>query len=104
VALKGLPTLDIDIEALFVQLYNTFSFQTSTKLFTNSSDGEEKTNLPLLEELPLGTLTRRVAWLKRVCKIKDKFQLKLRKRKIQRKLNGLRWNLERWVFAAREWQ
>jgi hypothetical protein len=73
VALKGLPTLDIDIKALFIQLYNTSSFQTLIKLFTNSSDGEEKTNLPLPKELPSGTLTRRIAWLKRVCKIKDKF-------------------------------
>ncbi len=56
--LKGLPTLDIDIKALFVQLYNTFSLRASIELFTNSSDGEEKTNLPLLEELPSGTLTR----------------------------------------------
>jgi hypothetical protein len=51
-ALKGLPTLDIDIEALSIQLYNTSSFQTSIELFTNSSYGEEKTNLTLPEELP----------------------------------------------------
>jgi hypothetical protein len=49
------------------------SFQTSIKLFTNSLDGEEKTNLPLAEEFPSGTVTKRVAWLRRVCKIKDKF-------------------------------
>jgi hypothetical protein len=31
-------------------------------------DGEEKMNLPLLEELPLRTLTKRITWLKIVCK------------------------------------
>jgi hypothetical protein len=72
-ALKGLPTLDIDIEALSVQLYNTSSFQTLIKLFTNSLDGEEKTNLPLPEEFPLRTLARKVARLKRIYKIKDRF-------------------------------
>jgi hypothetical protein len=41
-------------------------------LFTNSSDGEEKTNLPLLEELALGTLARKVAQLRRVYKITGK--------------------------------
>jgi hypothetical protein len=71
--LKGLPTLDIDIEALFVQLYNMSSFQTLIKLFTNSSDGEEKMNLPLSEELPLGTLVRKVTRFKRIYKIKDRF-------------------------------
>jgi len=49
------------------------SFQTLTKLFTNSLDGEEKTNLPLPKELSLGTLTRKVAWLRRVYKIKNMF-------------------------------
>jgi hypothetical protein len=34
------------------------------------------------EELALGTLVKRVAWLRKVCKIKDKFQLKLKRRKI----------------------
>jgi hypothetical protein len=62
-------------------------------LFTNSSDGGEKTNLPMPEELALGTLARRVTRLNKVCKIKDKFQLKLIRRKIQIKLSGLRWNL-----------
>jgi len=52
----------------------------------------------------LGTLVRKVAWLKKVYKIKDKFQLKLRKRKIQIELSGLKWNLERWVLATRKWQ
>jgi hypothetical protein len=42
-------------------------------LFTNSSNGEEKTNVPLLKELSLGTLIRRVAWLRRIYKIKDNF-------------------------------
>jgi hypothetical protein len=83
VALKGLLTLDIDIEALFVQLYNTFSVQTSIELFTNSLNGEEKRNFPLPKELPSRTLTRRVAQLKRVYKIRNKFQLKERRRKIQ---------------------
>ncbi len=72
-ALKGLVALDIDIEALSVQLYNTSSFQTSIDLLTNSSDGGEKTNFPLSKELPSGTLTRRIVWLKRVYKIKDRF-------------------------------
>jgi hypothetical protein len=49
-ALKGLLALDMDIKTLFVQLYNTSSFRTSIELFTNSSDGEKKTNLPMLEE------------------------------------------------------
>jgi hypothetical protein len=55
VTLKGLLALDINIEALFIQLYNTFSFRTSIELFTNSLDGEEKTNLPLPKELPSRT-------------------------------------------------
>jgi hypothetical protein len=42
-------------------------------LFTNSSDGEEKMNLPMPEELPLGTLARKVARLKKVYKIKNRF-------------------------------
>jgi hypothetical protein len=42
-------------------------------LFTNSSDGEEKTNLPMLEELALGALARIIAWLKGVYKIMDIF-------------------------------
>jgi hypothetical protein len=49
------------------------SFQTLIKLFTNSLDSEEKTNLPLPEKLSLGTLTRKVAWLKRFYKIKNMF-------------------------------
>jgi hypothetical protein len=56
-------------------------------LFTNSLDGEEKTNFP---KLALGTLARRVARLRRVCKIKNIFKIKLRKRKIQIELSGLR--------------
>jgi len=92
-ALKGLLALDMDIKTLSVQLYNTSSFRTSIELFTNSSDGEKKTNLPMLEEFASGTLTRKVAWVRKVCKIKEKFQLKLKKRKIQRKLNGLIWKL-----------
>jgi hypothetical protein len=39
----------------------------------NSSNGEENMNLPLPEELPLGTPTRRVAWLRRVYKIRNRF-------------------------------
>jgi hypothetical protein len=46
-ALKGMLTLDIDIEALLVQLYNTSSFWTSIDLFTNPLNGEENINLPL---------------------------------------------------------
>jgi hypothetical protein len=83
VALKGLSTLDINIEALSVELYTTFSVQTSIKLFTNSSNGEEKRNFPLPKELPSRTLTRRITQLKRVYKIRNKFQLKERRRKIQ---------------------
>jgi hypothetical protein len=49
--LEGLLALDIDIKALSIQLYNTSSIRTSIELFTNSSDGEEKMNLPLPEEL-----------------------------------------------------
>jgi hypothetical protein len=104
VALKGLPALDKDIEALSIQLYNMFSFRTSIKLFTNSSDGEENMNLPMLEELASKTLVRKVAQLKRVCKIKDNFQLKLKRKKIQIELNVLRWNLDKWVFAIHKWQ
>jgi hypothetical protein len=72
-ALNGLLALDINIEALFIQLYNMSSFQTLIELFKNSLDGEEKTNLPLPKELPLGTLTRKVAQLKKIYKIKDRF-------------------------------
>jgi len=75
--------LDINIEALSVKLYTTFSVQTSIKLFTNSSNGEEKRNFPLPKELPSRTLTRRITQLKRVYKIRNKFQLKERRRKIQ---------------------
>jgi hypothetical protein len=53
--------LDIYIEALSVELYNTSSFQTSIELFTNSLNGEEKTNPPMLKEFTSGTLARRVA-------------------------------------------
>jgi hypothetical protein len=51
-------------------------------LFTNSSDGEEKTNLPMPEEFASRTLARRIAWLKGACKIIDIFKLKSRIRKI----------------------
>jgi hypothetical protein len=59
------------------------SFRTSRKLFTNSLDGDEKTNLPLLKEFPSRTITKKVAGLKRGYKIKEKFQLKEKRRKIQ---------------------
>jgi hypothetical protein len=49
-SLKGFTGLDIDIEALSIQLYNTSSFQTSIELFTNSLNGEEKTNFPMPKE------------------------------------------------------
>jgi hypothetical protein len=81
--MKGLLALDINIKASSIQLSNTSSFRISIKLFTNSSNGEEKMNLPLPEKLPLGTLIRKVAWLMRVCKIKDKLQLKEKRRKMQ---------------------
>jgi hypothetical protein len=46
---KGLSTLDINIKALSIQLYNK-SFRTSIKLFTNLSNGEEKMNFPIPEK------------------------------------------------------
>jgi hypothetical protein len=61
--------LDIDVNALSVQLYSTSSFQTSIELFKNSSNGEEKTNLLMFEELASRTLARRVTWLKKVYNI-----------------------------------
>jgi hypothetical protein len=73
--------LDINIEALFVQLYNTSSFRTSIELFTNSLDGEEKKNLPVLKELPSGTLTIRVTWLRIVDKMKRQILAKIDKKK-----------------------
>jgi hypothetical protein len=36
-------------------------------------DGEEKMNLPMPEELTLGTLVMRVAWLRRTYNIKNRF-------------------------------
>jgi hypothetical protein len=51
-------------------------------------DGEEKTKLLMFKELTSGTLARRVAQLGRVCNIKNRFQLKLKIRKIQIELNG----------------
>jgi len=76
-----MPALDIKIKALSIQLYNTSSLETLIKLFTNSLDGEEKTNLPLSEEFPLGTLTRRVVWLKRIYKIKKQISTEEKKNK-----------------------
>jgi hypothetical protein len=64
-----MPTLDINMEALSIQLYNTFSPQTSIPLFINSLDGEEKTNFLLIKELPSRIMMRKIAWLKRVCKV-----------------------------------
>jgi hypothetical protein len=61
------------MEALFVQLYNMSSLQTSIIFFTNLSDGEEKTNLLMLKELTLRTLVKKIAWLRMVYKIKDRF-------------------------------
>jgi len=43
------------------------------KTFVLIPNGEEKTNLPMLKELASGTLIRRVAQLRKVYKIKDKF-------------------------------
>jgi hypothetical protein len=60
ITLKGLLTLDIYIEVLFVQLYNTFLVQTSIELFTNSSNGEDNTNLLMFEELTSGTLAKKL--------------------------------------------
>jgi hypothetical protein len=73
VALKGLLALDIDIDALSIQLYNMSSFRTSIELFRNSSDDEEKTNIPVPKELASGTLTRIITRLRRVYNIKNKF-------------------------------
>jgi len=79
--LKGLLALDIDINALFVQLYNTSSFQTSIELFTSSSNGEEKMNLPMHEEFTSRTLVRRIAQLRRVYNIKKHISIKIEKKK-----------------------
>jgi hypothetical protein len=91
--LNGMPALDIDIKAPYIQLYITSSFRTLIELFTNSMDGGEKTNMPMPKEFALGTLARIITRLNKVYKIKDKFQLKLIRRKIQIEFNGLRWNL-----------
>jgi len=79
--LKGLPTLDINIEALSIQLFNTSSFQTLIKLFINTLDGEEKKNLPVFKELPSRTLTRRVAWSRKVKKMKRQIPVEIDKKK-----------------------
>jgi hypothetical protein len=50
-----------------------------------------------------GTLMKRIARLRKVCNIRDIFQLKLKRRKIGIKLTRLKWNLERWVLIARKW-
>jgi hypothetical protein len=34
--------------------------------------------------------------------IKEKLQLKLRRRNIQKEFSGLKWNLEKWVLTARK--
>jgi hypothetical protein len=65
-----MPTFDINMEALFIQLYNTSSSRTLILLFTNSSDGEEMRNFPLTEKFPSGTLMKKLASLRRVCKIR----------------------------------
>jgi hypothetical protein len=78
-----MSTLDIEIKAISVQLYNTSSLQTSIKLFTNLLDGEDKTNLPLLEELPLDTLTRRVPRSRRIYKIKRQNSTKEERNKMK---------------------
>jgi hypothetical protein len=57
------------------------SFQRFIEFFINSSNGEEKMNLPMPKELTLGTVAKRVAQLKRVHKIKNKFLIMLRRRK-----------------------
>jgi malonyl CoA-acyl carrier protein transacylase len=79
--LKGLPTLDINIEALSIQLFNTSSFQTLIKLFINTLDGEEKKNLLVFKELPSRTLTRRVAWSRKVEKMKRQIPVEIDKKK-----------------------
>jgi hypothetical protein len=61
-------------------------------------------NIPMPKELTLRTLAKRVAWLKKVWKIEDNFQMKWRRGKIQIGLNGLRWNLEIWVLVVYKWQ
>jgi hypothetical protein len=55
------------------------SFQTSTVLFTNSSNGEEKTNLPMPRDLASRTLIRKLARLKKVCNIKNEDKQKVEK-------------------------
>jgi hypothetical protein len=71
--MKGLLALDIDIDALSIQLYNTSSSQTSIELFKNSSNGEEKTNLLMPKELASKTLAKIAARSRKVYNIKDKF-------------------------------
>jgi hypothetical protein len=71
--MKGLLALDIDIDALSIQLYNTSSSQTSIELVKNSSNGEEKTNLLMPKELASKTLAKRAAQSRKVFNIKDKF-------------------------------
>jgi hypothetical protein len=73
-------------------------------LFTNSFNGEEKKNIPMPKEVTLGFLTKKVAQLRKVCKIKNRFQIKLRRKKIQIEFSGLRWNLESWVLITHKWQ
>jgi hypothetical protein len=75
--------LDINIEALSVQLYNTSSFRISIELFTNSLDGEEKNNLQVLKELPSRTLTRRITWSRKVYKMKRQIPVEIEQKKIQ---------------------
>jgi hypothetical protein len=54
-------------------------FQTSRVLFTNSSDGEEKMNLPMPRDLASRTLIKKVTQLKKVYNIKNIFKLKVEK-------------------------
>jgi hypothetical protein len=57
------------------------SFQTSIELFTSSSNGEEKTNLPMPEEFTSRTLVRRIAQLRKVCNIEKQISTKIEKKK-----------------------
>jgi hypothetical protein len=68
--LEGLANIGCKHRGLIHPINNTSSLRTLIKLFTNSSNGEEKMNFPLPKELVSRTLIRKVARPKRVYTIK----------------------------------
>lgn len=54
----------------------------------------KKRHFPMLEELTSGSLAKKFAQIRTVYNIKNKLQLKLKRRKIRIKLSGSRWNLK----------